>query len=119
MSEIIYMASPYTSTHATQEHRYSQAVRALAHFCNQGLIVYSPIVHAHVMSQRFRMPGDHEFWIKHDQALIRASKELWVLALSGWEESRGVTSEIAFAHQLGIPVTIVAYEPDVWLKRSE
>lgn len=47
---------------------------------------------------------DFDLWMKLDLPLLKDADELHVLCIEGWRMSRGVTREIEFATQLGIPV---------------
>lgn len=101
----IYLASPYTDEDpVTQEERYLMAVRAFRHLTEQGKIVFSPIIHCHEIAKIIRLPGDHLWWKRYDETMILQSSEVVVLQCDGWQASKGVASEIAFAAQNGIPV---------------
>lgn len=100
-----YLASPYThQDQAVRKQRYED-VRLATHFLlSHRIFVYSPIVHSHDMCETYNLPFTFEFWNAYNEAMILASKGLLVLKLPGWEASRGVTAEIAFAHKQNIPV---------------
>lgn len=101
---MIYLASPYTSPDKKVMHkRYSEAVKATAFFIGQGFVVFSPIVHSH----KLNMPTDFDFWHNYDMDVIASCSELWVLAIDGWDRSRGVTEELMEARSTRKPVFIV------------
>lgn len=67
-------------------------------------IVFSPISHTHPISMAGELPCEWEYWEKFDTAFLTHSKELIVLMLDGWEDSKGVNAEIKIAERLGIPI---------------
>lgn len=104
-----YIASPYSADcQAVMNDRYDSVVRASAALAAAGELLYSPIASWHVAACRHSMPRGVDFWWKLDEAMIRASSELWVLLIDGWRESVGVQKEIAFALEIGKPVKYVA-----------
>ena len=101
---MIYVASPYSHPDgAVRAARYVEACRHTANLARAGRLVYSPIVHSHPLAE-LGLPGDWAFWADHNRAMLGACRELVVLALPGWQESRGVAAEVAIATQLGLPV---------------
>jgi nucleoside 2-deoxyribosyltransferase len=106
----IYLASPYSHPDAAvRDARFKAACRKAAEYLNIGRAVFSPIAHSHPiadhMDEEKRM--DFHLWMKADLPLLRFAKELHVLCIDGWRTSRGVTREIEYADQLGIPVVQV------------
>jgi hypothetical protein len=51
-----------------------------------------------------------EFWVKFDESFMSFCSEIIVLRLDGWEASSGVSRELAFFRERGLPVTYV--DPD-------
>lgn len=70
-------------------------------------MVFSPIAHSHCIAQH-GLPLDWGYWERHDERLLAACDELWVLKLDGWQHSRGVQAEIAIARAMGKPVRFVS-----------
>jgi hypothetical protein len=72
----------------------------------EGNAVFSPIAHSHGvadhMPEHIRLDGD--FWMEQDLALLAKCDEMAVLCLEGWEASKGLKREIAFASECGIPI---------------
>lgn len=100
-----YLASPYSSDDKDlQQLRYMAAVRACAFLAQTGLPVYSPIVHWHKVAQSHRLPTDAQFWRTQNETFMLHADHLKVLQLAGWQESIGVTEEIAWARSHNIPV---------------
>lgn len=103
---MIYLASPYTDPDTTVMHqRFLLACTAVGLLTGRGEIVYSPIVHFHPVAQLMDLPRDFEFWRKQNFAMIEICVSVTVLRLPGWETSRGVNAETAYAKLLGRPVT--------------
>lgn len=89
-------------------YRFDAVCRTAAALIRQGVVVVSPIAHSHPIFVCDPETGSSfEAWQQLDEALIIASEEMWVLALPGWDESRGVRSEIQFCIRNGIPVHLV------------
>lgn len=109
----VYIASPYTDPDAEVRHkRYVEA-------CNftrwVALVVkltpYSPIVHWHDITVKHDLPKDHEFWNKIDKDLLREATTMYVLAIPGWDTSKGIASEIAFATKHKINTVLAEPRP--------
>ena len=101
---MIYVASPYSHPdRAVRTSRYDAARRHTARLACEGRLVYSPIVHSHPLAE-LGLPGDWKFWAKHSRHMLAACREVIVLALPGWQESRGIAAELAIAAELGLPV---------------
>lgn len=93
----IYVASPYTDPDKfIMNDRYLEAMRYTADLIKNGQHAYSPIVHCHDMAIRYDFPVDHVFWSAFDAAMIIPCKEVHVLQLEGWDQSRGIAHEIEF-----------------------
>lgn len=102
---LIYLASPYYSPDAAvREERYRQACLATGKMLASGYKVYSPIVHNHPIAQMVDLPKDWRFWREIDLLMISKCSHLCVLCIDGWSASIGVTAEIRFATDSGIPV---------------
>lgn len=101
-SVLIYLASPYTHPDPrVVTERFEAVCREAAYLMRAGIHVLSPIAHTHPIAQVGDLPTRWEFWEAFDRTLIAACKEVWVLQLDGWRESRGVAAEIAIAEQMG------------------
>ena len=103
----IYLASPYSHPEATvRQERFVAACKKSAQYAVKGIPVFCPIAHTHHMADY--MPEDKRMdfalWMKLDLPLVRMASEVHVLCIDGWRSSRGVTREIEFATQCGIPV---------------
>ena len=98
---MIYLASPYTHDDpAVMQARYEAVCQAAAHFMGMGHHVYSPIAHSHGIAA-YGLPTEWKFWQALDEDMIRRCDEVWVVMLDGWDESRGIRAEVAFAQAEG------------------
>lgn len=70
----------------------------------QGLMVISPIAHTQPIAFAGDLPLEFAYYAAYDELLISRCDELHVLMLKGWQESIGVTAEIAIAKRLNKPV---------------
>lgn len=114
---LVYLASPYTAIgetdwikkQAIETKRYVQVVNAAAYFMDKGHPLFCPIAHTHPMvvhSDRLR-DKTGSWWLNKDYAILEKCDQLWVYMIDGWKESFGVTQEIQFAQNHGIPVFYV------------
>ena len=92
----IYVASPYTGTIEQMEVRFLEVEHYVAHMLQQGVPVFSPIVHCHSLAHKYDLPKEVEFWDAYDKRMMDAATELHVLCLRDWESSRGVRMEIGY-----------------------
>jgi hypothetical protein len=100
----VYLATPYSHPDAfVREQRHREAAQFLAWCLFNGIWAYSPIVHTAAVANG--LPYTYEFWHPYNCAMIRASRGLYVLRIDGWEKSAGIAAEIAFAKEIGLPVT--------------
>ena len=101
----VYLASPYSHQDASmREARYSAARDATAWMLAQRIWVYSPIVHCHELCKVQKLPTDAAYWQDYNFAMLRSAKELVVLNIPGWLDSKGVAAEIDFARQRNIHI---------------
>lgn len=107
---LVYLASPYSHPDpAVREQRYKVACRVAGDLMKKGKRIFAPIPHSHAIEQSFsdgKVEG-HVFWLDQDFAILRHASELLVVRMDGWEQSKGVTAEVEFAGQLGIPVSYI------------
>jgi nucleoside 2-deoxyribosyltransferase len=102
----VYLASPYShEDEAIREMRFNAVALATAYMMDIGYVVYSPIVHSHVVAEYLDNALDHQFWLTQDASHISTCNKLVVYKLEGWKKSFGVTWEIGFANGLNIPVS--------------
>lgn len=108
---MIYLASPYSSPERyIMDWRFQQVAAATAHFLQQNVVVYSPIVHNHYLAVNYDLPRDWTFWRDLDLHMLDLAEEMWVLALPGHTVSHGVLMEIEHARNTGKPVKFIQPE---------
>lgn len=100
----IYLASPYSGTKEEMQSRFEAIEAHTAGYLRRGVNVFSPIVHCHVLAQKYNLPTDALFWQKYNAAMLRHARSLEVLCIVGWRESEGVTWEVKIAKKFHIPV---------------
>jgi len=106
---MIYLASVYSlnaDEHLMQK-RYEFVRGVIAEFLNNGVSVFSPIVHCHEVAKHHHLPKDWSFWKKVDLDYLSSCTDLFVLRMDGWKDSVGIRAEIDFARENGIPVTFI------------
>lgn len=106
---MIYVASPYSSELATIRHKRYEEVRrwTFNRIAVKQECLFSPIVYMHEHAVNYNLPTDAEFWWRFNQQFLIAARQLYVLQLTGWQESLGVKQEVKFAGDIipAIPVT--------------
>ena len=105
---IVYLAQPYSHPEAAiRQQRFEAAVAIAKRLMARGISPLSPIAHSHFMDTEPHAP--FEVYQEMDEAMIRVCDEMWIYADSGWQESRGVTSERRYAERLGIPIRLINF----------
>lgn len=100
---MIYLASPYSHPDSViRQSRFESACEVTALLLKQGLVVYSPIVHGHPLTD-YGLPGDWSFWKIHAQTFLQRCDALVVLMLEGWQNSIGVQAEMTMAKEWSKP----------------
>lgn len=120
---MIYLASPYSHPDKDViDRRVRQVGYVTAKLIEQGMLVFSPIVHSHPICHHVNFVAVHDehtdfapgnTWLDYDKGMIDKCDALWVLRLDGWEASRGIAAELVHAHATGKPVQYVDYTEDV------
>ena len=75
----------------------------------QGKYPYSPILHCHGLSKRYKLPKEYSFWQSIDRNMIDHCSKVLVLCMKDrwgcWEKSTGIQDEIAYAESIGKEIT--------------
>jgi nucleoside 2-deoxyribosyltransferase len=110
---MIYLASPYSHPEASvREARYNAARLCAAACLKIGQPVFSPIAYGHPLNEVEPALGTSaQAWKEFNTAMLRHASMMSVLMLEGWDQSAGVTAEIAMAKALDIPVYYIEYFP--------
>ena len=105
---LIYLASPYSHPDPLVRHdRFVLACRAAGWLIRHGITVFSPIAHSHPIAMAVEMGGCFDTWQRHNRRWLEACEELAVLTVEGWQQSRGVAGEMAWAAELGKATTFL------------
>lgn len=104
-----YLASPYSHKSAkVRKYRFETIVDIAAKLLAQGETVFCPIAHTYPIELSDYLPEDKKydgtFWLKHDYELLDKAKRLVVVKMKGWEKSKGIFGEIAYAKFKNIPI---------------
>lgn len=109
--KLIYLGSPYSHKDLrVMNARYLASCAAAAQLMEKDAVaVFAPIAHSHPISDYMETARrtDFDFWMSQDLPVLERCDELWVLMLDGWKNSRGLTREIEFAHENGIPIVYI------------
>lgn len=110
---MIYLASPYSDKDpAIMQRRFEAVEKLTAKLMRDGLPVFSPIVHSHALAHKYNLPTDFAFWQSHCLTLLSRADYMLIYTLPGWEKSTGISGEIDFCKQQGIPVHYHEHKPD-------
>lgn len=105
---MVYLASPYTDEHPEiMEIRYGHVMEITAYLIRKGYVVFSPIVHCHVLANKYLLPKNFEFWQKYNESAIVSCESFMVAAIDSWEKSVGVRSEYNLAVREGKEVGLI------------
>lgn len=99
---MIYLAAPYSDPDPTVRiGRFNQVCKKALELMETGKVVFSPISHSHPIDPD--NAKGYEFWMHQDLNILDKCRTLYVYKLPGWEESKGLKSEIGYAEEVGIP----------------
>lgn len=102
---MIYLACPFRHKDPeVQRKRCTAAHYVAAQLSLEGKHVFSPLTHNEVLIDIINDQVPGEQWMQFDLAILAICTPLYVLKMEGWELSKGVAREIAFAKERGIPV---------------
>ena len=98
----IYLACPYSHPDLhVRLWRVNQVNRKAAELMMHGNLVFSPLSHSHPISNYCTVdPCDHDFWLRQDLWILDICDEMHILCLPGWDESKGIKTEIEHAQKL-------------------
>lgn len=102
---LIYLASPFRHADPNVQRRRILIVNHVAaQLFLQGHCVFSPLTHNTPLIDLIDDQVAPEHWLQFDLRILRCCDQLLVLKLEGWDVSRGVQREIAFAREHNIPI---------------
>lgn len=104
--DLIYLACPYSAPdNATRRIRWVQSADAAAWLVRNGKIVFSPITHSDPIARIGDIdPLDFETWNRQNEVFMTHCDQLYVLALPGWQKSKGIQAEVKNFREQGKPV---------------
>lgn len=110
--DLWYLASPYThSEEKVMAERFEAVSKVTVELLKRSLFVFSPIAYNHPMNRcDYRLPVTWDFWKPYDLSFLERCTGVIVLMIDGWKESVGVTAEVQFAEEHGLPVYYI-YTP--------
>jgi hypothetical protein len=120
--KLVYICSPFT--YKLQPHQNSQvkfvneqkrfdritAIAAKLTYKYRAQYAFDLPITSSYMLELYepRLHGDFEFWADRDLFMVREkAEEVWVVTMSGWRKSVGVTAEIACAKKHGKKIRYV------------
>ena len=105
---ILYLACPYSHPdEAVRRQRYHHACRAAAKLMKAGIVVFSPLANSVSAIELGGLELEHQEFMAIDLPILRRCDEVLVLALDGWQQSRGIQQEFGEAIVLQKPVTMI------------
>ncbi len=107
--KLVYLATPYSEDKRSIHHAFIDACTFAAGCLKEGVRVYSPIAHTHMIALAGNIdPLDHKIWLPFDEAVMEVCEALIVAELPGWTESHGVQHEIAVFEVAKKPIYYLA-----------
>jgi hypothetical protein len=105
-NKIVYLATPYSHNDLkVMQYRFEQVTIVSGKLIKHGIINFSPITQSHEQALRVKLPTDWDFWKTVDTEFLHRCDKLYVLALPGWQTSKGVTAEIQIMKELNKPIS--------------
>jgi hypothetical protein len=116
--EFVYLGGPYSSDHdTTVKLRVEILKEAAAFLFSQNLHVYSPIEHCHGIATKYNLPTDADFWWNYNKCFLSRASGFYYLPAEGWEHSKGLQQEIAYAKKINMPIHEIDFdEMSEWAK---
>jgi len=103
---LIYLSSPYNHPDPeVKEQRRKAACSAAGYLIDRGIPVHSPIAHNAAILEVTGGKTGWDIWKRQDLAMLKASTEMVILCLPGWEASEGIRGEFHAAMEMGKPVS--------------
>lgn len=97
---ISYLASPYTHKNPDiKKGRATEAAKAAWFLMQMGLTVYAPIASNYYIESVNALQTTYEDWVSIDTFMLENTRNLFVLHLDGWKESKGIYHEIKFLQE--------------------
>ncbi len=108
---LIYLASPHAHPDPeVMKKRVDDVCIAALELMKRGYTVFSPIAHSAKIEEACDERMTHSFWMQQDFDILRKCSALYILTLDGWQQSKGVSAEVEWAHTWGLPITYITPE---------
>jgi hypothetical protein len=105
MAALIYLACPFRHTDPlVQKKRCAASHYAAAQLIKQGLFVFSPLTHNEILLEILNDTLPPEQWLQFDLSILAHCQSLYILKMEGWDQSKGVAREVAFAKEKGLQI---------------
>lgn len=103
-----YLGSPYSRFPGGLDMAAEIVARGAAELMRRGHRLFCPIAHSHTISMAGRInPKDWDFWRLQDEPMMKAANGLIILEMPTWEESIGLTDELAAFEWMGKAIASV------------
>lgn len=91
-----YLASPYSKYSMGTEAAFRHVCKLVGKLLSAGIHCYSPIAHTHPVAKYGGLdPLDHEIYLPMDREIFKHAHGILVAQMPGWDESYGISVEIA------------------------
>jgi len=108
MSNITYLASPYThSSKVVMRERYEQVMKFTYFSTKRGIVYFSPILYYHPLAVKYKMDVDFNSFIEFNSVFLENSCSIHILTLPGWKQSEGIMWEIKKAKLLNLDIRYI------------
>ena len=102
---LCYLGTPYSRYPGGIYTAHFQACKIAARLLRAGINVYCPIAETHSIAMVGHIdPLDHSIWMPRDRLFMERCDALIVAHMEGWQESIGVTEEIKYFADAGLPI---------------
>lgn len=105
IEDYVYVASVYTQDPLGFENAFDNANTVGAWLVERGVHVFVPIAHSHPIS--LKVPKElntHATWMAQDYPMVYRAAAIILTYMPGWEKSKGMAMEAAWAREQGKPV---------------
>ena len=107
--KFVYLCQPYTVS-PDDAYQFTLALLAREACYDSNATIFSPIVHYHEAADRYGLPHDFRFWLRHNFNYLEAASEVRVVCAHGLEVSMGCLVEQEYASRLKIPIRYYALD---------
>lgn len=110
MTDIHYLASPYSKYPDGIDAAFVTVCEVAGALIRQGWSIYSPIAHTHPIAIHAKIdPLNHAIWLAFDEAMMTAATGCLVVRMPGYDQSFGIAHEIKRFREMGKPIRYVGW----------